>query len=136
MKLKETSLKIYPVTSSKIQRTTFVEQKGQRMLFYVGNKADIVQPTNEMQMGAKKPKRLHHTNREHISHVHVAALSNMAKSTHSLAGLFWLGLLLISSSVCTWFIIGTFQQYASNQVTTTYRYLTDVQAVFPTVLGI
>ena len=66
--------------------------------------------------------------------IKIDALGNILRARHFLLSLLWTCLLIVSASVCTWLIVGTFQQYYSKQVSTTTRYVSDSRVAFPTVL--
>ena len=69
---------------------------------------------------------------EHLKWVKMDAVSNIIRSTHLVAGFVWLALLLGNAFVCAWLIKDTVLQYARHEVSTTIRYLTEQQSVFPT----
>ena len=71
---------------------------------------------------------------DHIQRIKMDALPNIFHSHNPLMILFWTLLLLINATACAWLIIDTFKHYFERSVTTTTRYLTELESVFPSLI--
>ena len=70
----------------------------------------------------------------HVAAVKIDGLSNITRSKHVVVSLLWLAMLLLNGGLCVWLITDTIKQYMHNKVTTTFRYLTEQEAHFPTIV--
>ena len=70
----------------------------------------------------------------HLHFVKIDAVSNIVRAHHVILSLLWTVLLIGSASGCIFLIVDTLHQYSSYRVSTTTRYLSEQESVFPTIL--
>ena len=60
-------------------------------------------------------------------------LPNIARSKAAFAQIAWLVIMLVSTAICTFLVIGSIHEYAAYEVITTNRLLQEQQSVLPTI---
>ena len=82
----------------------------------------------------KKTRRALEETVEHMKWLKMDGVPNILRSHYILLSLIWLLMLIGNAGVCTWLIVESFTQYSEHKVTTTTRYLSEQQSVFPTIV--
>ena len=70
---------------------------------------------------------------DNMKSLKIDGIPNIIKSRFLCMSIVWLCALLVCLCVCVWLIVGTFNQYFANKVTTTTRHVDERVSVFPSV---
>ena len=68
-----------------------------------------------------------------VEHLKIDGLPNAVRAHHIMLAAMWVLLLMVNATVCLWLIAQTCTQYSEHRVTTTTRYVTEQQSLFPSV---
>ena len=67
------------------------------------------------------------------SSLHVDAWTNILRAEYFFLKIVWSTIFFVNASLCAWFILGTFQEWNSNHVSTVLRIHSEAHSIFPSV---